>query len=224
MSCDWVRITRGLALATWGGFFAYLWLSGRVTTYIGPRTAWVVTLGALTLPIVAVAYLWTARGTARAVSIREIAKNVLLVAPILFALMVPAPSLGALAVKNKRSKHAPAGLQQPPADGQVRLYDIAWAADSKKYAAKAKITTGQQVDFNGFVSKQTADGLEVSRFLITCCAADAIAYSVKVTGTPKLPKDAWVQILGVLAGRPGSDLKVVASKVTPVAEPDNPYG
>ena len=181
MNWDWTRIVRGLALAAWGGFFVYLWASGRATTYIGPKTSWVVTLGAITLPLVAIAYLWGARGPqARRRRCRELGANALLVAPILLALMVPAPSLGALAVKNKRTKNPPAPIDAP-IDGEIRLYEIAWAGDSAEYAEMNKITTGTPVDFVGFVSDKAEGKLELSRFYVNCCAADGTAFSVKVT-------------------------------------------
>jgi uncharacterized repeat protein (TIGR03943 family) len=223
---DWTRIVRGLALATWGGFFIYLWVSGRATTYIGPKTSWVVTLGALSLPLVALAYLWGSRGPARTPSAREVGANGLLIAPILFALMVPAPSLGALAVKNKTSKHAPAPLDTP-IEGEVRLYEIAWAADSAKYAKANELAAGTPVDFIGFISDAPKGGkLVVSRFFVSCCAADATAYSVNITppaDAPELPVDTWVSVKGTLAGRPGYSLSVAATGITKVASPDNPY-
>ena len=37
------RLARGLVLACWAGFFAWLHLSGEKTRYLGPRTYWVVT-------------------------------------------------------------------------------------------------------------------------------------------------------------------------------------
>src|SRR4051812_22024325 len=129
MSLDWSRVARALALGAWGAFFVFLELSGRSTTYIGPKTAWVVTIGALLLPLIALAYLAGARGRAKTPSHRELGGLGLLVAPLVLAIMVPAPSLGALAVANKRGKNAPAP-QAAPADGKVRLYEIAWAGES----------------------------------------------------------------------------------------------
>jgi uncharacterized repeat protein (TIGR03943 family) len=226
MKWDWTRIVRGLALAAWGGFFIYLWASGRATTYIGPKTAWVVTLGAITLPLVALAYLWGARSHARAPSVRELGANGLLVAPILLALMVPAPSLGALAVKNKRSKNAPAPIDAP-LDGEIRLFEIAWAADSAKYAKTSQLAAGTPVDFIGFVSRKLGAGqIELSRFFVSCCAADATAYSIKVTppaGSSAFPVDTWVSVKGKLAGRPGYSLSVAATDIQKVATPSNPY-
>jgi uncharacterized repeat protein (TIGR03943 family) len=227
MKWDWTRIIRGLALAIWGGFFVYLWVSGRATTYIGPKTSWVVTLGAITLPIVAIAYLWGARSHPRTPSVRELGANSLLIAPILLALMVPAPSLGALAVKNKRTKNPPAPIDAP-VDGEIRLYEIAWAADSAKYAGANDITTGMPVDFVGFVSRNKLGGgqIELSRFFVSCCAADATAYSLKITppaGSPTFPVDTWVRVRGKLAGRPGYTLTIAATDVDKVGTPSNPY-
>lgn len=224
MSWDWTRITRGLALACWGGFFAYLWLSGRATTYIGPKTAWVVTLGALTLPVVALAYLWGARGEARAVSTREVAANWLLVAPIVLALMVPAPSLGALAVKNKSAGRNAAPIGAGLAGGTVRLFEIAWAGESARYAKQVGIKSGDAVDFIGIVVKSGRDGrMLVARFFVTCCAADATAYTLTVNGAPSMPTDTWVRVQGHLTGRPGAGLQVAADSVAKIDEPSDPY-
>jgi uncharacterized repeat protein (TIGR03943 family) len=158
--------------------------------------------------------------------VREVGANGLLIAPILFALMVPAPSLGALAVKNKRTKHAPAPIDAP-IDGEIRLYEIAWAADSAKYAKTSKLDAGTPVDFIGFVSRKLGAGqIELSRFFVSCCAADATAYSVKVTPTTDAgtsPADTWVSVKGTLAGRPGYTLTVAASAIKKVATPENPY-
>ena len=227
MTWDWTRILRGLALAAWGAFFVYLWASGRATTYIGPKTSWVVALGALTLPVVAIAYLWGARSTHRSPSLRELGGNGLLVAPILLALMVPAPSLGALAVKNKRTKNPPPPIDAP-IDGEIRIYEIAWASDSAEYAEMNQITTGTPVDFVGFVSDKLPRGeFELSRFYVNCCAADGTAFSVRIkppADSAAFAVDDWVSVKGKLVGTPGKGLKVAATNLTPVAEPANPYG
>jgi uncharacterized repeat protein (TIGR03943 family) len=215
---------RGLAIAAWGGFFVYLWASGRATTYIGPKTTWVVTLGAIGLPLVALAYLASARRERRVASVRELGANGLLIAPILFALMVPAPSLGALAVKNKGSANAPPVLAAPP-DGQVRLFEIAWAQESDKYAGESGVSAGAPVDFVGFVSQDKLPGgrIELSRFYVGCCAADAAAYSIKLKTPTTFPIDTWVRVQGTLTGEPGRNLDVAVTSIDEVAQPDNPY-
>ena len=137
--------------------------------------------------------------------LRELGANGLLIAPILLALMVPTPSLGALAVKHKRVKNPPPPAQAP-IEGEVRLYEIAWAGES------AKLPRGE---------------LELSRFSVNCCAADGTAFSVTV----KPPADAadfaidqWLSVKGTLLGTPGKGLTVAATNLTRVSEPANPYG
>jgi uncharacterized repeat protein (TIGR03943 family) len=215
---------RALAIASWGALFVYLWVSGRATTYIGPKTSWVVTLGAITLPLVALAYLYGARGRRRSPTLREFGANGLLVAPILLTLMVPAPSLGAQAVSAKRTDNVAAPLKTG-IEGDIRLFEIAWAKDSAEYADYNEIGAGTPVDFVAFVSNQhdEAGELEVARFMVGCCAADANSFTVKVQKAPNLPVDTWVQVKGKLVGTPGKDLKVAADSVSEVAAPDNPY-
>lgn len=215
---------RAVAIAAWGAFFIYLWVSGRATTYIGPKTWWVVALGAITLPLVALAYLYGARSERRSPTLREFGANGLLVAPILFTLMVPAPSLGAQAVASKRTDKVAAPLETA-IEGEIRLFEIAWAKDWAEYASYNEIAAGTPVDFVAFVStpRDDAGDLEVARFMVGCCAADANSFTVMVAGAPDLPVDTWVQVKGKLVGTPGKDLKVAADSVTEVAAPDNPY-
>ncbi len=224
MSWDWTRTLRAAAIAAWGGFFIYLWATGRATTYIGPKTSWVVALGAITLPTVALAYLWGARGHRRAASLREFGANGLLVAPILLTLMVPAPSLGALAVENKRTDKVAVPLDAP-AEGEIRIVEIAYASASLDYAQRSGLTAGKPVDFVAFVSGERDDKgeIEVSRFMVGCCAADATAVSVGVANAPAVGLDTWVQIKGKLIGTPGVDLRVQATSVKKVSEPATPY-
>ncbi len=224
MNWDWTRTLRAAAIAAWGGFFIYLWASGRATTYIGPKTSWVVALGAITLPAVALAYVSGARGHRRAPSLREFGANSLLIAPILLTLMVPAPSLGALAVENKRTDKVAVPLDTP-AEGEIRIVELAYAAASLEYAQRSGLTAGKRVDFVAFVSgARDANGeIEVSRFMVGCCAADATAVSIGVANAPDVGLDTWLQIKGKLVGTPGVDLRVQATSVKKVSEPAVPY-
>jgi uncharacterized repeat protein (TIGR03943 family) len=221
---DWTRIARSAALAAWGAFFVYLQIGGHAARYVGPKTAWVVLVGAVTLPLIAAASLAGVHARGRTPTHRELGGLALLVTPIVLAIMVPAPSLGALAVANKSGGRAPVP-QDGSHDGRVRLYEIAWAAESARYAASNGVRPGMRVDFTGFVSKAGAP-LGLSRFFVTCCAADAIAYSVKVkppAGTPSFGDDTWVRVRGTLTGHPGSTLAVAATAIGEIPAPSNPY-
>jgi uncharacterized repeat protein (TIGR03943 family) len=92
--------------------------------------------------------------------------------------------------------------------------------------------SGQKVNISGFVVAAPALGenyVLLSRFVLTCCAADAypIALPVKLASSSKQYKpDSWLQIQGkmateTLAGK--RQLVVVASLIQPIAPPKNPY-
>jgi uncharacterized repeat protein (TIGR03943 family) len=91
---------------------------------------------------------------------------------------------------------------------------------------------GQKVNINGFVfySKDLpANYLMLSRFVITCCAADAypVALPVKFTGTRQTyPQDSWFQVKGkaIVETFSGSrQLVIEASELKSIPTPKNPY-
>ena len=104
-------------------------------------------------------------------------------------------------------------LAPPQAEGDIRLIDIAWAATSPKAAKEIEVKAGDKVNIVGFVSdSQPGGNLQISRFSVGCCAADGTAYGVNVTNAPEdLPLDTWVQVKGVLAGKPGVDFHIAAT-------------
>jgi uncharacterized repeat protein (TIGR03943 family) len=91
---------------------------------------------------------------------------------------------------------------------------------------------GQKVNINGFVfypKDLPANYLMLSRFVITCCAADAypVALPVKFTGTRQTyPQDSWLQVKGkaIVETFGGSrQLVIEANELKPIAAPKNPY-
>jgi uncharacterized repeat protein (TIGR03943 family) len=92
--------------------------------------------------------------------------------------------------------------------------------------------SGQKVNINGFVVAAPQLGenyLLLTRFILTCCAADAypIALPVQLTSSGSTYKpDSWLQVQGkmatvTLAGK--RQLVVVANDVQPISPPKNPY-
>ncbi|WP_373541170.1 TIGR03943 family protein [Chamaesiphon sp.] len=91
---------------------------------------------------------------------------------------------------------------------------------------------GQKANINGFVlyPKNLPDNyFMLSRFIITCCAADAypVSLPIKFTGTRQTyPQDSWLQIKGkaIVETFAGSrQLVIEASEVKPIPVPKNPY-
>jgi uncharacterized repeat protein (TIGR03943 family) len=91
---------------------------------------------------------------------------------------------------------------------------------------------GQKANINGFVfypKDLPANYLMLSRFVITCCAADAypVSIPVKFTGTRQTyPQDSWLQVKGkaIVETFLGSrQLVIEASEVKLIPVPKNPY-
>jgi uncharacterized repeat protein (TIGR03943 family) len=92
--------------------------------------------------------------------------------------------------------------------------------------------TGQKVKVQGFViypPDLPADYLLVSRFVITCCAADVYPVSLPVkltTSRDNYKPDTWLEIEGTmvtkeLAGK--RQLAIAAKSLKSIPEPKNPY-
>jgi uncharacterized repeat protein (TIGR03943 family) len=229
---DRVRAVRGFVLLGWAGFFAYLYFSGEVSRYLGPRTYWVVPFGTIVLSLAALAHFITLRNAnPRSFSWREAAGFLVLLLPVLAVLAVPKPDLGALAASRKTTGGISAGVvrPEPGSNVEVRFLEINYAEESEEYAQAIGATEGSDVELLGFVSKDSG-GPEgtfgLTRFYVSCCAADAIPYTVSVEGSEagggEYSNDTWLTVKGTLE-REGKDLVVAAESITKSEEPDDPY-
>jgi uncharacterized repeat protein (TIGR03943 family) len=231
---DWTRALRAVGLVAWAAFFDYLWLSGRSVDYVGPRTTWVVTFGAIALSATSVLYvsgLFAKQQTSPPTG-RELGRLLVILAPIMLAFAAPSATLGAQAVEQKRAADGATSLARLEGyDGSIRLYDLAAASYSPQFAAERGVAEGLQVSIDGFVSKVSGNGaIELSRFLASCCAADAMPYSVDVilpSGTPRLEKNQWLQVSGQVAEEQRGKrtyFHLVADQVEPIERPVDAYG
>lgn len=223
------RAARAFALAVWAGFFVWLWASGEVSRYLGPRTYWVVPFGAVTLATAVVAQVGTLRRESpRALHAREAIGLALLVAPVLAVVIVPRPALGALAASKKATGAIALGSLAAPAPEPgkaISFIDIHYASRSREYAAALGIGDGTDVRLLGFVT--TPEGappgtFELTRFYVSCCAADAVPYSVTVGSNEAPAVDSWLEVSGTLSLVDGRYV-VVADDVTERSEPEDPY-
>lgn len=223
------RALRGAVLALWAMFFGWLWLSGEVTRYLGPRTYWVVVFGCVTLALAALGHLWGIRGRPFSPTRGDLAGAALLLVPLLAVLAIPNAQLGAQAASRKGSAGgfaAAALVPIPDADGEISFREIDYASESEEYAASAGIVGGIEVDLTGFVTHPEGGQatFSLTRFYVSCCAADAIPYSVpiSVTGMADRPDDTWVRVRGTLVDS-GTGFLLDADRIDPVEPPQDPY-
>jgi uncharacterized repeat protein (TIGR03943 family) len=223
------RVLTALVLAGWAGLFWYLWLSGRSVLYLGSRTLWLVPVGAVILSVTTVGRLVTLRvAEPKRVRAKEAWATVIILLPVLLVTSLPSASLGTFAV-GKRSTLATAGITSSTdlSKGDLNLVDVAGALADRATMRQLSSRAGSTVSFKGFVDRipgQGADEFMLTRFVITCCVADAIAAQVHVVDAPpgKFSPDDWVRVTGQMYPL-GREIIVVAAKTESVAKPKHPY-
>ena len=107
------------------------------------------------------------------------------------------------------------------------LQEIHYATLSAEYADALGVTDGLDVELMGFVTHPpgTESGsFGLTRFYISCCAADAVPFTVVVRPTTDqaFADDTWLSIQGTLA-REGDGFILEPARIDPVEEPSAPY-
>jgi uncharacterized repeat protein (TIGR03943 family) len=231
MSARWSasRIAQSVALASWAGLFWFLLISGRTQLYLSSRTAWVVPVGAILLTAATIGRISTARtGDAQPLPRRTAWGIGFVLLPVVAILTLPPNSLGAFAA-SRRSLSSGFVTSAPSleAGGEVTLASVAaagWSKDAQRSLVKR---AGSRVTFEGFVARrdgQAADEFMLTRFIVSCCVADAISVQVRVVGAPPgtFEEDDWVRVSGSFYPV-GHEVVVDASEIEPIPQPDHPY-
>jgi uncharacterized repeat protein (TIGR03943 family) len=219
-------VATGLILGAWAGVFWFLLASGRTTLYLSPRTSWVVPVGASILTVAAVARLATARRSGPLSTRRAWTLGVVAL-PALLVVALPPASLGSFAVARRSAVTAGVVPAGDVATGPITLVDVAAAKWSREAARALVKRAGSPVSFVGFVTEDpggAADEFVLTRFLVSCCVADALSVQVRVVGAPagEFGEDQWVRVEGNLYPL-AHEVIVDASDVTAVPRPSRPY-
>jgi putative membrane protein len=224
------RVAAGLALAAWASLFWWLMAAGLVQRYLSSRVDWVVPVGAVLLTIGALGRLASAR-TSRPEGLhrRDVLVLGVVVLPVVAVLALPQASLGSYAVE-RRSDFARAGFVASPDtidSGELTLLDVAGAQQSREAMEALVRRAGSRVSFVGFVTRYEEtppDEFVLTRFIISCCVADALSAQVRVVDVPpgEFEQDQWVRVTGAIYPL-GSEVLLDASEVEAIAEPRDPY-
>lgn len=224
------RITGAAVLGAWAALFWFLLLSGRDALYLSTRTAWVVPVGAVLLSAASLGRLAAARvRSPEPMRGREAWILAGMVVPVVLVLALPPATLGSFSA-GKRPGFASAGIATSVGDvgtGQLSLIDVAAAQTTKEgEAALAKRAT-EMVDLVGFVIRYPdtpANEFMLTRYIVTCCVADATIAQVRVVNVPPgaFASNQWVEVRGPIYPL-GREVIVNASSVEPVPRPERPY-
>lgn len=215
-------------LLGWGVFLGWMAVSNTMARFLGPRTYWVAWFGAAALLLSGtITALQATRAPGPRAGRADWAGVVLLSLPIALVIALPTPQLGAQAASRKAvgvgvlSAFAP-----PPTRGEeIGLEEIHYASLSREYADQVGIVEGADVDLVGFVThpKNMKQGtFSLTRFYISCCAADAVPYSVAIAADEDLSDDTWMNIKGTLV-RGDDGFLVEPTQLEEIEEPSSPY-
>jgi uncharacterized repeat protein (TIGR03943 family) len=145
--------------------------------------------------------------------------------PVVLLLALPPATLGAYAA-GRRSNSTAIGASARIVSGPIDFVDIAAARSVKSAAADLRARAGERVTMDGFVTvdEGDTDRFQLTRFVITCCVADATISYVTVVDAPpgQVADDDWVRVTGTIYPL-GSDILVDAETVVPIPPPDDPY-
>jgi uncharacterized repeat protein (TIGR03943 family) len=220
------RLAAGLALAAWAGLFWFLLAVDRTSLYLSSRTAWLVPLGAVLATIAAIGRLASVRTSdPRPLSPRETWVTGLIVLPVVLLLALPPVTLDSFAVR-QRSDATAIGSSARVVSGPIDLVDVAAARAVADAERALKARAGERVTIEGFVTEEEgeADRFQLTRFVITCCVADATISYVTVVDAPpgSFATDEWVRVVGPIYPL-GSDILVQAESIERIPPPDDPY-
>lgn len=239
-----------LLMAGLGLFLAEKIWSGAIFFYINERFLPLIVFGAAAALALAAGAAWRWRrpaaehvhapgeaGHVHAPARLPVWTVALVALPLLLGVLVPARPLGASALARQGLNTAGSSVPAGGAGAAVRL-DLApqdrtildWAR-AFNYAETPAQFDGQLADVVGFVYHNPvlpAGQFMVSRFIVTCCAADAsgVALLVAWPEAAALAENAWVRVRGPVraAELNGQPIPLIlAETVEPTDQPEHPY-
>jgi putative membrane protein len=223
------RIATGFVLAMWAASFWWLLVTDRSSLYLSNRTSWVIPLGAVLMTVAAVGRFASAR-TSHPEPVRpsDLWGLALLLVPVVVLTASPVTSLGSFAV-DRRASFASAFVSSSEdiSTGDLSLADVAGATRVPELMNALVGRAGSEVSFVGFVDRDPdmpADEFMLTRFMISCCVADALTVQVRVTSAPpgEFQPDDWVRVTGALYPVE-REVIVDATDVEAVPRPEDPY-
>jgi uncharacterized repeat protein (TIGR03943 family) len=243
--CPWINLSEWLhtfGLGLWGALFLYYWRSGKLGLLIHPNY-FALSIGAGFVLLV-IASLNLLKLTRRPSSLRPghqplfspiVMSSILLGAALIGCWVTPKPFASDTAIHrgledaNIVTRVKPQSFRVNRASEARSLVD--WIRTLDVYP-EPDAYAGQKVNIDGFVVHTAGlpdQYFTLTRFVITCCAADV--YPVGLPVKPlrpraEIPQDRWFRVQGQMATETLNgkrQLVVQASTIDPIPEPQNPY-
>jgi uncharacterized repeat protein (TIGR03943 family) len=238
----WLEV---LAIAAWGVLFLKYWSDGKLYVLIHPNYFWLTVVAGFVLLMVAswraIILLRQRRSTTEPQHITLFPPSVsslLLIAIAILGLMIPPRAFASQTALDRGvtdtlnlTRVKPQAFRSGSNSEDKSIID--WLRTVTVYP-EPDAYAGQKVKVKGFVihsPKLPQNYLLISRFILTCCAADAYPVSLPV----KLPTnqnrdaykpDSWLEISGQMVTETLEERRqvtIAAQSLQPISEPKNPY-
>lgn len=233
-----------LAVAAWGVAMLKYWLTGKLNLLIHPDYFWLVISGGLGFLVVGGLKIWQLLRQRRrtAPNLQHLtlfppgfSTALLLITAIIGLTYTPRVFTSQTAMQRGVTDFLGATRSQPQAfRGTVKPEErslLDWVRTLNVYS-EPDTYTGQKVKVQGFVihpPELASEYLLLSRFVITCCAADAypVGLPVKLASDRQAyPPDTWLEVTGEmitenLIGK--RQLTIKANSLEKIPQPENPY-
>jgi uncharacterized repeat protein (TIGR03943 family) len=151
----------------------------------------------------------------------------LLLAPVLALLLVTPPTLGSFGVNRSAAVSVTSGGKVFSALAPGRTVPMTLLEfDERTVDHKGASFGTTQVRLTGFVTPSSdTQGFRIARYQIACCAADAVASVVRVTGASgsKPARDQWVTVTGTFTAAADGVPELHAVSLAEIPTPKDPY-
>jgi uncharacterized repeat protein (TIGR03943 family) len=152
-----------------------------------------------------------------------------MVLPVLLVAALPPATLGTFSA-DKRTGFAGTGVAAAAGDiasGELTFVDIAAGQTTPEGERALATRAGETVDLVGIVTRYPdtpVDEFLLTRYVVTCCVADATVAQVRVVNvTPGAFDDnEWARVSGTIYPL-GREVIVNATEVEAAARPERPY-
>ena len=226
-SFDWNGFCRNLVVALWIACLLFLIISGNISLFINKSYLFLPVIGAIILGLILVARLTKKREGKE--------ENpwifIIIVIPLVFALGVRPGNLGEFAASRKGLVTSGVAINEKSRDKLIRDLE---EARSYQHVSLKEILSLKESNLNGLKLKteglvmekknDTTKHYYLVRFLMTCCAADALPLAVEIKNSDGFETSAghWMEIWGILHSDP-EGFFIEAEKILPLPEPQDPY-
>ncbi len=235
-----------IAIGSWGILLLKLWLFGQLSLLIHPNYFWMTVVAGFIL--VAIAALEARRVMQRRRDRRALPSvqhvtllrpswsvSLLLITALLGLVITPQPFASDTAIHRGVNDSLTATRALPQSFRASNRSEerslIEWTRTLNVYP-EPDTYTGQKAKVQGFVvypKDLPEQYFLISRFVITCCAADVYPVSLPVNvgqERSKYPRDQWLEIEGQMITAEVNGKRILTiqpSKLTPISPPQNPY-